>query len=318
MKQQLAQAGRDSSREQRLAEQRAELTQARSEVSRLSAEVARLSAAGEGRALADARRYADEARALAEKLRGAEGARAAAEDRVSQLERRWPRLRNRCRFRSRRRGRPAQRGGGGHLPGAGAHPRVLRFHRALGPAHAARRVRQDPPPRQRLRHGSLRALALEGVPGYYRIRVATDVRLIYRRDGSRLEVLSLSRVARTSTATSARPARARRSKELPCNAADRRTRAVPEALGEKRPVVLDVRQPLEVQAEGIIAGSLHIPMNEVPAASPRSPAKASSSPSASAASAPGTAQWLRQQGYDASSLSGGLDAWRASGLPVAR
>ncbi len=41
------------------------------------------------------------------------------------------------------------------------------------------------------RHGSLRALALEGVPGYYRIRVATDVRLIYRRDGSRLEVLSL-------------------------------------------------------------------------------------------------------------------------------
>src|SRR5207244_3435804 len=41
------------------------------------------------------------------------------------------------------------------------------------------------------RHGSLRALALEGVPGYYRIRVATDVRLIYRRDGNRLEVLSL-------------------------------------------------------------------------------------------------------------------------------
>src|SRR5438309_53039 len=32
-----------------------------------------------------------------------------------------------------------------------------------------------------------------------------------------------------------------------------------------KPVVLDVRQPQEVQAEGIIAGSLHIPMNEVPA-----------------------------------------------------
>ena len=41
------------------------------------------------------------------------------------------------------------------------------------------------------RHGSLRALALEGVPGYYRIRVATDVRLIYRRDGHQLEILSL-------------------------------------------------------------------------------------------------------------------------------
>ena len=54
----------------------------------------------------------------------------------------------------------------------------------------------EPPPKiHRLgndwRHGSLRALALEGVPGYYRIRVATDVRLIYRRDGNRLEVLSL-------------------------------------------------------------------------------------------------------------------------------
>ena len=31
------------------------------------------------------------------------------------------------------------------------------------------------------RHPSLRALPLEGLPGYYRVRVATDVRLIYRR-----------------------------------------------------------------------------------------------------------------------------------------
>jgi Txe/YoeB family toxin of Txe-Axe toxin-antitoxin module len=42
------------------------------------------------------------------------------------------------------------------------------------------------------RHGSLRALALEGLPGYYRIRIATDVRLIYRRgEGNALEILSL-------------------------------------------------------------------------------------------------------------------------------
>src|SRR5216683_2161722 len=39
---------------------------------------------------------------------------------------------------------------------------------------------------------SLRAIALEGLPGYYRIRVATDVRLIYRRgEGNTLEILSL-------------------------------------------------------------------------------------------------------------------------------
>jgi hypothetical protein len=44
------------------------------------------------------------------------------------------------------------------------------------------------------RHPSLRALPLGGIPGYYRVRVATDVRLIYRRDESRqdaVEILSV-------------------------------------------------------------------------------------------------------------------------------
>jgi hypothetical protein len=42
------------------------------------------------------------------------------------------------------------------------------------------------------RHPSLRAIALEGLPGFHRIRIATDVRLIYRpSDGNRLEILSL-------------------------------------------------------------------------------------------------------------------------------
>jgi len=43
------------------------------------------------------------------------------------------------------------------------------------------------------RHPSLRALPLEGLPGYYRVRVATDVRLIYRRAErqNRVEILSL-------------------------------------------------------------------------------------------------------------------------------
>jgi mRNA-degrading endonuclease RelE of RelBE toxin-antitoxin system len=43
------------------------------------------------------------------------------------------------------------------------------------------------------RHPSLRALPLEGLPGYYRVRVATDVRLIYRRgeQQSAVEILSL-------------------------------------------------------------------------------------------------------------------------------
>jgi len=42
------------------------------------------------------------------------------------------------------------------------------------------------------RHPSLRAIPLEGLPDYFRIRVATDVRLIYRPlDGNRIEILSL-------------------------------------------------------------------------------------------------------------------------------
>lgn len=43
------------------------------------------------------------------------------------------------------------------------------------------------------RHPSLRAIPLEGLPGYYRVRVATDVRLIYRRPERQnvIELLSL-------------------------------------------------------------------------------------------------------------------------------
>ncbi|MCW5891081.1 MAG: hypothetical protein KIT14_11095 [bacterium] len=42
------------------------------------------------------------------------------------------------------------------------------------------------------RHPSLRAIPLEGLPGCFRIRVATDVRLIYRPlEGNRIEVMSL-------------------------------------------------------------------------------------------------------------------------------
>ena len=42
------------------------------------------------------------------------------------------------------------------------------------------------------RHPSLRAIPLEGLPGIHRIRIASDVRLMYRPlDGGRVEILSL-------------------------------------------------------------------------------------------------------------------------------
>jgi rhodanese-related sulfurtransferase len=89
--------------------------------------------------------------------------------------------------------------------------------------------------------------------------------------------------------------------------------------GDAKPLVLDVRQPQEVQAEGIIAGSLHIPMNEIPARLAEVPREGELVAVCKRGQRSwNVAQWLRQQGYDASSLSGGLDAWRAAGLPVAR
>lgn len=42
------------------------------------------------------------------------------------------------------------------------------------------------------RHPSLRAIQLEGIPGWYRVRVASDVRMIYRRtDDGGVEILSV-------------------------------------------------------------------------------------------------------------------------------
>ena len=193
MKQQLAQARAEiSAREQRLADERADLAEARAEVARLSAEVARLSAAGEGRALADARRFADEARALAEKLRISEEARETAEERIEELERRLSKAPQPIAL--------AQAVTDAELPSEEEastflvplltrefYDSIQRWDRRMQRAafDKIHRLAND------WRHGSLRALPLEGVPGYYRIRVATDVRLIYRRDGGRLEILSL-------------------------------------------------------------------------------------------------------------------------------
>ena len=68
MREQLAAARTDMvAREKTLAEVREELGSVRAELGRASAELSRLTAAGEGRALSDARRLADENRSLSEK-----------------------------------------------------------------------------------------------------------------------------------------------------------------------------------------------------------------------------------------------------------
>jgi rhodanese-related sulfurtransferase len=82
-------------------------------------------------------------------------------------------------------------------------------------------------------------------------------------------------------------------------------------------VLLDVREDDE-WAAGRIAGAVHIPMNQVPRRVNHGPDPIT--PDASIVvlckvggrSAQVTA-WLRQQGYDAVNLEGGMQAWDAAG-----
>jgi hypothetical protein len=192
MKEQLAAARAEiADREQSLFDERREAKELRAELERASAELSRLNAAGEGRAIADARRLADEARSLSEKLKAAVAERDMNEARVALLEKRLV-------------AQPAA------APLATAVPDELPTEEEaasfLIPVFTREfygSIDRWAPRMQRAafdkihllahdwRHGSLRAIALEGLPGYYRIRVATDVRLIYRRDGLKLEILSL-------------------------------------------------------------------------------------------------------------------------------
>jgi rhodanese-related sulfurtransferase len=88
---------------------------------------------------------------------------------------------------------------------------------------------------------------------------------------------------------------------------------------EPKPLLLDVRQPQEVAAEGIIEGSLLIPMNELPARVAELPRdREIVAVCKRGQRSYNVAAWLKQQGYDALSLAGGLDAWRAAGHPVGR
>jgi mRNA-degrading endonuclease RelE of RelBE toxin-antitoxin system len=194
LRDQLASARADIvAREKTVADVREELSQVRAELTRVSAELARLTAAGEGRALADARRLADESRSLSERLRTALEERDALRAQVAQ----------------------AQRATALASPMVIAAPVVE--EEALPSAEEAstflipiftrefydsiqrwdRRMQRAAFDKVSLlardwRHGSLRAIALEGLPGYYRIRIATDVRLIYRRgEGNTVEILSL-------------------------------------------------------------------------------------------------------------------------------
>jgi hypothetical protein len=189
-REQLAAARGDiAAREKSLGEARSELDDVRAELTRATAELARLNAAGEGKALSEARRLADENRSLSEKLRTAVEERDELREKAAQTK-----------------AAPAERAAPAvheeeALPSAEEASTFLipiftrEFYDSI--QRWDRRMQRAAFDKVALlardwRHGSLRALALEGLPGYYRIRIATDVRLIYRRgEGNQLEILSL-------------------------------------------------------------------------------------------------------------------------------
>src|SRR5438876_7462335 len=89
--------------------------------------------------------------------------------------------------------------------------------------------------------------------------------------------------------------------------------------GEKPPLVVDVREPRELQAEGMIEGALHIPMNEIPGRLAEIPEDREVVTVCHRGQRSfQVAMWLKQMGRNAVSLRGGMDAWKASRLPTVR
>ncbi|HZR11494.1 MAG TPA: hypothetical protein VFA79_23110 [Myxococcales bacterium] len=191
LREQLASSRSDVvAREKTVGEVREELSGVRAELTRASAELARLTAAGEGRALSDARRLADENRSLSERLRAAVEERDALRAQLATAQKAAAVV-----------PAPAAPSEDESLPSAEEASTFLipyftrEFYDSI--QRWDRRMQRAAFDKVSLlardwRHGSLRAIALEGLPGYYRIRIATDVRLIYRRgEGNSVEILSL-------------------------------------------------------------------------------------------------------------------------------
>ena len=84
-------------------------------------------------------------------------------------------------------------------------------------------------------------------------------------------------------------------------------------------LVLDVRNPPEVQAEGAIEGSLFIPMDQIPSRLAEIPQdREIVTVCKRGMRSFNVANWLRAQGRNAASMQGGIDQWKALGLPLKR
>jgi rhodanese-related sulfurtransferase len=97
-------------------------------------------------------------------------------------------------------------------------------------------------------------------------------------------------------------------------------RSLEEKLKEASPpLIVDVRNPPELATEGRIEGSVNIPLNELPARLADVPeGREVVTVCKVGMRSFNAAAWLRQMGRNAVSLRGGMDQWKALGLPVAR
>lgn len=94
-------------------------------------------------------------------------------------------------------------------------------------------------------------------------------------------------------------------------------------------VVLDVREPAELESDGAIENAVHIPRGLVEAQADPDTGKGNDALTAkrngggrvhvlcaSGARAALAADSLRQMGYDAAVIEGGLEGWKNAGLPL--
>jgi rhodanese-related sulfurtransferase len=79
-------------------------------------------------------------------------------------------------------------------------------------------------------------------------------------------------------------------------------------------LLLDVREPDE-WAAGHAPAAVHVPLRTLPANRPE-PGRAIVAVCRSGARSARAAEALRQWGYDAVNLAGGMQAWATAGLPV--
>jgi len=99
---------------------------------------------------------------------------------------------------------------------------------------------------------------------------------------------------------------------------------LPHALHEKLastapPLVIDVRQPAEIAAEGTVAGAVAIPLGELPARAGELPSDRQIVCVCKVGMRSfNAAAFLRQRGLDAANMAGGMAAWVGAGLPVER